>query len=243
MSVVNKAVKIILAQFEHAYQAGDGEFIPERFTERRTVDDFLDPQPDVLMEHVNEAEQIRLESEMLLGLYQPMQSPGTLILNSQNLRRFFWALMHELQSKGYSPTEKDLEAAAWFIAYKTYHHEKFHYASNVMRVLFGSCFDSFKEEALAVAFSYRLLADEKWYPRQMNPSICNFLLDRAFQYRSPGYRDWHLYKVDASLKDGLQEYFFPPSVGFLRKNGVPTGDLIFSMLKVGPGTALVEKII
>jgi len=66
------------------------------------------------------------------------------------------------------------------------------------------------------------------------------LIREAFNYRSPGYRDWKLYSDEASFKESLLNYVQPGNYVFLRNSGTAVEELIYSMI----GTArngFVEK--
>ncbi|WP_295407187.1 hypothetical protein [uncultured Thiocystis sp.] len=77
---------------------------------------------------------------------------------------------------------------------KTHQHELFHFHCDVLRQLLGGQYHRLHEEALAVAWSRLKIIEQPWNSRigRMNRVFYHQLLDAAFAYRSPGYRDWVL---------------------------------------------------
>ncbi len=136
-----------------------------------------------------------------------------MLLLRRNLRAFFWRLVKELRPGLPYLTPLDLKGALVLVVTKTHQHELFHFHSDVLRYLFGGRFDPLLEEALAVAWS-RLQITNKWTRRyaidEMNRVFCDHLLPLAFDYRSPGYRDWHLYADQARFQAALLDYLAPP---------------------------------
>jgi hypothetical protein len=91
-------------------------------------------------------------------------------------------------------TKADLEKIAFLVLQKTYFHEVFHFRSDVLRHLFNGKYDPYLEEALAVAYSrlqiMEMRSNANTFIGRLGGGIFNTVMDRAYQYRSPGYRDW-----------------------------------------------------
>jgi hypothetical protein len=199
------------------------------------LDAWMGPEPDVLREP-DDPEVLRriAEERRLLGGYVPMQSPGQVVLVRQNLRHFYWALICTLHPRVPYVTKSDLVAALELVVMKTYHHERFHHASDVFRQLFDSPFDPLLEEALAVAWARRTLIQTRavWNSKigRMNGLLYRLLMHEAFAYTSPGYQDWPLYADDSRLLTALLDYLAPPNHAELLANGVDLGPLVLSMI-------------
>ncbi|MBF0399125.1 MAG: hypothetical protein HQK78_20290, partial [Desulfobacterales bacterium] len=167
------------------------------------IESILNPEPDVFIERTIP------ESKTILGAYTPMKSPGVITLYSNNIKNFFWRIVQVLTRKlyGFFITKPDLERLAILITRKTYYHEIFHFNCDVFRLLFGCSYDILNEEALAVAYSRNTLKVERSNGNsqigRMNAVIYNTVMDRAFRYTSPGYRNWRNFPDEFSLKNGL----------------------------------------
>ncbi len=173
------------------------------------------------------------EGEEYLGRYIPMSSPGTIELNGPRLRGFFWSIVNRLQRSGHSFWKSDLEGLAHLTVFKTWWHEHFHLFSDIQSHLLQSASGARTrdlEEALATAFCYRLIMRErsKWQTiiGRIHASIFAPFLRIAFNYRSPGYRDWPQYDDNVRFADGLVTHFSPIRASWLEANGVPVGDLL-----------------
>ena len=193
--------------------------ILSQLTEGISLQEMLAPQEDVL------------------GYYTPMGSPGTITLHSSRLRAFFWHMVDRLRSRRSLPVAKsDLPSIAHLLATKTYHHEYFHFFCDIQRHLFpSSLYDRLIEEALAVAYAYRMINLERgrWQSKigRMGSVIYPPLLTGAFCYTSPGYCDWILYADDTRFSEGLCRYIAPPGCGFLESSGVSASTLLMAQLR------------
>ena len=176
---------------------------------------------------------------LLLGLYKPMRSPGTVLLFGDNIELFFWSLIREISRTVTFITPSDLAAANEVVVSKTYYHELFHYDCDVLRHMFGSRRDPLNEEALAVARARYLIEQErnKWATKigRMNGVVYGKLMDIAFDYRSAGYRDWRLYASEQSFRTGLMNMFSSATTNQLESNGVTVDGLLISSLGNMPG--------
>lgn len=113
---------------------------------------------------------------------------------------------------------------------KTHEHELFHYNINVLQELFGGTYVPEIEEALAVAWARHKITGGRWHRRGMNGQFHSLLMERAFAYNSPGYRDWVLYADEARFKPALLEYISPNNYAGLQANGVDMQQVIFEMI-------------
>lgn len=219
---------------------------PRLFAKIPPLEHFLSPSPDVAQHPEQAGEMLAMiERKNLLGIYVPMQSPGLVILGRQALRDFFWALVHRLHSALPYITHADLERSLRVVVTKTHAHELFHFHSDVLRRLFGASFDPLLEEALAVAWSRLQILRQRGQGNtkigQMSGVVLNLLLPLAYDYQSPGYRDWPLYADEARFKTALLNYLAPPNQAFLQSNGVDMEALVFGMLGAISG-GYVERV-
>jgi len=216
------------------------------FRDLPAPDAFLAPEPDVrdgLDEEVLPREMA--EDPSFLGCYVPMHSPGRIILSRRNLCGFYWSLVRALRHGLRYLYPRDLDGALHLVVRKTDHHERFHFHSDVLRKLFGSPFDPILEEALAVAWSRMQLLGEHGNSKigRMNRVFYNSLLDAAFAYRSPGYRDWPNYADAPRFKDAWLRYLASPNYQRLQANGVANlQDLTFGLLGQVEG-GCVEQLV
>jgi hypothetical protein len=241
MRAITQAIKIMLEPIKQVPEESFIEIGPESFYEPSDPGEFLKPEPDVDLEGRMHG---KISNPIWLGSYTPMRSPGKVILYANNLQRFFGGLMNDAFRDGLRPKKIDYEKGADLIAYKTYYHELFHYYADVLKTLFGTRYDSNKEEALAVAYAYRELSSlEKAYKVNIDPAIFDYLMDHAFRYTSAGYRDWPYYKDDNDFKSGLLTYISPTNAPFLAMNGVPVDKLIYSMLEAAKNPRAVEEAV
>lgn len=242
MSVLNLTIEHLLANLRDVSEGEYGELIAIRqFLDPASYEGFMNPIPDT------EEGTIVLEAPdiYMLGRYYHMQSPGKVVLYKHNLKRFFDTLINELLARTQYVTRSDLSAAARLIVLKTYHHELFHFDCNVLRIMFGSNQDRLLEEALAVAWSRLKIAEERktWNSAigRMNGVVYGILMELAYKYASPGYRDWPEYADEVRFKNGLVMYSKPQGYNFLIGNGVNIADIIFSMLENGKnGQGFIE---
>jgi hypothetical protein len=173
----------------------------------------------------------------LLGIYIPMHSPGTVVLFIRNLRWFYWRLLQSALRQVSKISKVDLNEAARLVVLKTYYHEIFHFDCDVLRHLNHSQYgdsDREREEALAVARARSRIIDDHKDGRttfgKMNSVLFNILLDEAFRYSSPGYRDWPNFSDEPSFKFGILKHIQPKNYPLLRANGVAVENLLFNQL-------------
>jgi len=101
---------------------------------------------------------------ILLGSYRPMASPGLITLYVRNLERVYWSIVREMARRlpGFPFHKQDLEFLVTFIVEKTWHHELFHHSMKVLRRLVNGQPYGPQEEALAVAYSRKLLRESAY---------------------------------------------------------------------------------
>jgi hypothetical protein len=212
----------------------------------RSLDRFKFPEPDVYLDPPAESLlRSRGEEEQINGAYIAMHSPGQVVLFRRNIQRTYWRLVCQLCRRVPYLTKGDLRAAAELVVMKTYHHELFHFYADVLRQLFGSTYDALLEEALAVAWARQVIIDARgtWNTKigRMNGLFYRLLLDEAFSYQSPGYRDWPHYADPARFQSALVAYFDPPQHARLDGNGVDVGQMLASLLGTVSG-GVVESV-
>jgi hypothetical protein len=161
----------------------------------------------------------------ILGMYEPMASPGRITLFGSNLRRFFWYIVYRLGRQGAPVLREDLQPMAQLVALGTYHHEYFHFFTDIQQRLFpGFQYDKLVEEALATAYSRQKVEAQRsvWQSKvgRLPGFIYYQLLKERFSYTAKGYRDWPNYSPWDAFLDGLVNYINPPQTQFLRSSGV-----------------------
>jgi len=153
-------------------------------------------------------------SPLILGTYTlglQHARPGLVTLYADNLKRYFHSLLWQLgEDFPHYPADRGIaEAIAEWTVEKTYWHERFHHAMDVLRTLFGARNrPDPTEEALAVAFSRRWLS-ERYRSASQRPlpqSLWLRLMELGFQYQSPGYRDWGRHVDEAGFAQGIIRY-------------------------------------
>lgn len=196
--------------------------LPENFSDRHLPDLLLDrnveppplsaflrPPPDVLeQEHPDEPFYGWDKSVTCLGYYRLMGRPGRIVLMQDNLLHFFLRLTLEIDQylSGWRWQQADFDSLVEWVVNKTYWHERFHHSMDVLRYV-GNVrrFDRLQEEALAVAYSHYYLNQKyRAYRRPIhNQSVLwAAFLHLAYQYTSPGYRDWRLFADEPGVKKG-----------------------------------------
>lgn len=237
MSIADTIIQRLVGEINALPRGGYGEVLldAQPFEDLPDPGIFLEPEPDVLEapEHPHPTRECG-EHPTLLGVYVPMQSPGRIILIEGNLRRFYWSLIARLWHRHPYLFPRDLEGAAQLVVQKTYQHERFHFHCDVLCHLLGGRYDRLQEEALAVAWSRAWIQQMQWSSKakRMNPALFIDLMEGAFAYRSPGYRDWVLFADRARFAPALLDYVAASaSVVPLRTNGVSNlADVVTAMI-------------
>jgi hypothetical protein len=223
MSILNEAVKRIMQMVEirePPEELSQGLiFDPE--IQKRILP--LEPNPEL----------IEAEGEELLGVYYPIASPGQIILYWDRIGSLFWHTALQISQRGYYLTQADLSNMAYLVSLKTNQHERFHHFCDVCRHLFGGHYDRLKEEALAVAWSYRYISNSSkaWNSKigSLFPQPYREVIGMIFRYRAPGYRDWVNFRSEVEFADGLTDYLIPPQAQILEHNGVDIMRLLIGM--------------
>lgn len=243
MKALDKTIDHLLSNLKNVTEGEYGELIDlEQFLNAESMEEFMNPEADTPDEGPVIYEEPKIS---VLGRYYRMESPGTVVLYKHNIKKFFDTTLLKIIRRAPFMTRADLSAAARLVASKTYNHEIFHFDCNVLRLMFDTPQDKIKEEALAVAWSrMRIIEERKAWQTQigrMGSVIYGMLMEMAYQYRSPGYRDWPNYADEISFKNGLTDYLKPSQGDFLMQSGVNVPELIFSMLGKGKdGQGFVE---
>ncbi|MCX6359568.1 MAG: hypothetical protein NT029_07180 [Armatimonadetes bacterium] len=196
----------------------------------------LGPHPEVI--HASERD--------ILGSYRPMQSPGVITLHWKVIGSLFWHSVLDMQRGGLYIEQRGIEVMAWMAVQKTYLHETFHHYTDVARHLFGGAYSQLEEEALAVACSYRDLADLRGDPRGKSARLSGLLFRelmlRLYRYTAPGCRDWVMYQTAQDFDQGLINYLAPPSVQFLHQSGVDMATVLGAVRRSVGTQGAVERI-
>jgi hypothetical protein len=249
---IDQLNKEITAEINRLSEGELGEVLldDEFFGEVADPDLFLEPPPDVLIDHPDDPDDpwwddYRRRHPFLLGMYIPMNSPGQVILFGNNLKWFYKSLVRATAPGIPYLTKLDLSAAWTLVRMKTHSHEMFHYYCDVLHGLWGGSYTSAIEEALAVAWARQCLQEQRdtWNTQigRMNGLFYNLLMKRAFVYRSPGYRDWVLYADDIRFKPALVDYVAPGAYLKLQGNGVDVEHLLLGLLAQCRG-GFVERV-
>lgn len=277
MSIASAITAEIL---KHIYVMETGEdgraLIPDQLFDVPDPARFLEPKPDVI-DVSNEELRSLGGSMMLLGLYRPMKSPGTVVLYSENIQNAYWGTIRNLIGN-HKITITDLVASAELMPLKTWHHELFHLDCDVLRLIFagrpleasvtvgGTGFrttlepavpfrdaaDRLEEEALAVARSYRVIADKikkiRAYSkigisRDSKDGFLAAFIEAVYDYRSPGYCRWRDYRSDADFQAGLIRHLNPGGSEFFSTSGVDIGPLLDGSLGHMPKRAFDQMVL
>lgn len=186
------------------------------------------------------------EGEELLGHYEPMASPGRLLLHQDALSSFFWHHARDIFRAGFYIEENDLKFMCHMVVMKTYTHEQFHHYCDVAHQLFGGRHDRLTEEALSVAWSYFQLEEyrRQWNSKEarLSAGIFRELLPRLLRYRSPGYRDWVNFRVRADFDAELIRYTGPGSSTRLEHSGIDMNAVLLSIMEATKAKGVVEEI-
>lgn len=225
MNILNEAVKRIMQMVElrelHETEEPARGIVFNPVTQRRILS--LEPHPEL----------IETEGMELLGVYYPIASPGQIILYWDRIGSFFWHTALKISQRGYYLTQADLTNMAHLVSLQVYQHERFHHFCDVCRHLFGGHYDRLREEALAVAWSYRYISNS---PKSWNSKI-GFLFPQPyrevmgliFRFRAPGYRDWVNFRSEVEFADGLTAYLAPPQSQVLEQNSVDIMRLLMGL--------------
>ncbi|HIJ81287.1 MAG TPA: hypothetical protein HPP76_06235 [Desulfuromonadales bacterium] len=250
MTLVDETVKEIVKSLEPMESGDFGEIMiyPEQLEDAPSLDIYQQRAPDCLAHDNGNFDCSNDDiSPSILGCYSPMSSPGTLILFKRNLAQFYKSLLCTILPKVRFVSRSDIEAGARLVTLGTYYHERFHFDCDLLRNLFGTIKrDPLLEESLAVAYERLLLAadrkDGKSKISRMNGAFYALLMDYAYAYNSPGYRDWSAYADDVRFSAGLVSHLQPGNYSRMQSNGVALGEFLVGMLGKATG-GLIEKTV
>ncbi len=206
---------------------------------------FLSPPPDIDAEGEHCFGHHQHAQGILLGVYYRMGHSGTLGLYEENLEQFFWRILLEInaQFSHWRWSYADLKELSVWVVEKTYWHERFHHSMDVLRHLFNvNSFNTFNEEALAVAYSrYHLTHHYRRWPEEDQQVLWDAFLALVYRYSSPGYSEWRQFADESSLKSGICEYLNLPATTYLNTARVSVTDMLFDLIPVKTG--FIEKVL
>jgi hypothetical protein len=189
-----------------------------------------------------------IDTKYILGMYQPMKSPGIITLHVYNLRRFYWSVVKKLcqELPKYLFSRQDMEMLVDFIVLKTWHHEVFHHSMEVTRRLVDGQPYSRDEEPLAVAYSRQCLRGNTYKSNagRLGHLIFDLAMEITFDAYPPPYKDWPKYDSPERLKRGIADFLQPRNKAFLENSGVPVEDLLYRLIPIEKGFSeqlIVEK--
>ena len=242
MSIADDLAKEIRHEIDALKEGEFGEVLfDQQIFSVLPIEEYLHPEPDVV-----DGGETSLEKGNLLGCYVPMKSPGKIFLSRRNIKDFFWSLVLTVRNDIQYITKFDLLSGFQLVTLKTYNHELFHFNCDVLRACFGGSYDALPEEALAVAWARMKIMQERniWQSQiaRMNAAFFRLIMCHAFNYTSPGYRDWHLFADEMLFKNELIRYIQPTNYDKLLNSGVDVGDMIYRLLG-NIKNGFVEKII
>lgn len=160
-----------------------------------------------------------------LGRYRRMEPRGLITLNLPRLTSFFWHLILKLNVR-HPITVSQLHLLGQATIAKTYWHELFHHRADVCQLLLGGKRDPLHEEALAVAYSWDRVQRWPWYldEDQLPQDLITDFLFEAYQYTSPGYRDWQNYRNRCDFEKAQLSYVLhQASLRLLESASQPSG--------------------
>jgi hypothetical protein len=228
ISYIRNSFLLHMRDFDYIINLSD--FIPRAVMENLPpLETFMHTTPDVECEHN--------EDIILLGSYTFMRSPGLITLYGDNLVSFFWRVALEIDRE--IPNIRwqlnDFEMLSEWVIDKTLWHERFHHSMDVLRHLFNvNTYHRLSEEALAVAYSYNYMSD-KGCPNVKQCTIFGKFMSLAYQYTSPGYKDWKQFEDKKALELGICDYLSPNEAQELSGLEIPISEMVFSMLPVKNG--------
>ena len=234
IKIMHKEIDIIARMSEENLSNFSGEIDIQMVDEyivqnglSESAEPYLEQPEDVLLE-------VEQGSRILLGSYTPMQSPGVLVLYQDNMRNFFWGAVRDVLSRnrGIWISQNDLKYTAEALIFMVLWHEQFHFCCDAIRQLLGSTYNPMVEEALAVAYS-RLELHKLRYKHsrvsRIHPQFFSGIMQRAYDYTSPVYRDWPHYSDDIMFSQGLIQYFLSQG-NKLEHNGVNLSRMFNEMI-------------
>ena len=188
------------------------------------------------------------EGEEVFGHYEPMRSPGVLVLHVQNIKSVFWQTIQDLFQQRFHLETSYFQQIAQLVVEKTYIHEQFHHGTDVLRYLFSSSYNRQKEEALAVAWSFLnvtgALANGK-VKYKIPEGHFKKVVNRVYRYSSPGYRDWIHFQTPVAFDTELDGYINVVrrnEFNMLNLNGVATAPILRSIIEKVKDQGIIERM-
>ena len=210
------------------------------FEDALDVDVFSDREPDSLEESGSE----NIGSICLLGTYHHMHSPGVITLYRNNIEAYWRSLLKHAHRQFPFLHQADAERVLHVVVQAVYRHERFHYVCDFCRRLFGSSFDRWHEEALAVAFEWHWLKAEIWSSpvARMHPMLSHIVVDAMFRHTSKGYRDWRLFANASTFSIAVGDYVHPKAASIFAGTNLDFGRWVLSHIADDGNKGWEEKI-
>jgi len=210
------------------------------FEDALDLDVFSNREPDSLEESGSE----NIDSLCLLGTYHHMHSPGLITLYRKNIEAYWRSLLKHAHRQFPFIYQADAERVLHVVVQAVYRHERFHYICDFCRRLFGSSFDRWHEEALAVAFEWHWLKSEIWSSpvARMHPMLRHIVVDAMFRHTSKGYRDWRLFANASNYLSAISDYVHPQAASTFAGTEFDFGRWVVSHVADDGNKAWVEKI-
>lgn len=216
MNIVNTVVNQIMAELPKLKSMENPEYEAPPFVDL-LPDDFLDGAPDLEVfqnPEPDSVESISNTPQNLLGLYIWMHSPGTIVLFKNNHDAYWRSLLKYAWRHFPFIDRASAERVLRLSVNVTYQHERFHYICDFSRRLFGTSFDRWHEEALAVAYSWRWVKsqeNENAHVGRLHPTLRHIVVKERFNYSSRGYRDWRQFADPSVFHAAVRDYLCPQS--------------------------------
>ena len=210
------------------------------FEDAHNLDVFIDRKPDSLEEGSYE----NIESICLLGTYHHMHSPGEITLYRKNIEAYWRSLLKHAHRQFPVIYPTDAERVLNVMVQAVYRHERFHYVCDFCRRLFGSSFDRWDEEALAVAAEWQWLKSEgaNSHVGRMHPMLRRIVVDAMFHHTSKGYRDWRQFANSGKFLAAVSDYVHPQAASIFAGTGLDFGRWVVSQVADDGNKGWIEKI-
>jgi len=252
MSIADTLIKQILADskwLKPAPLSGDDQFPEEPllstdfFVDAIELDEFRDREPDSF----DEPHQLEVEPRALLGSYHHMHSPGVITLYRNNIEAYWRSLLSHAYKQFPFISRKDAERVLHLLAHSVYEHERFHYMCDFCRKLFGSSFDRWHEEALAVAREWHLLKAQQQNGNstfsRIHPTLSRVIVRDMFAHTSRGYRDWSLFANPDTFIFAVRDYVHPGAAQLFAATNFDFGTWVLNHIGTDSNIAWTEQII
>ncbi len=204
------------------------------------LDVFSNREPDSLEENGSEI----INALCLLGTYHHMHSPGLITLYRKNIEAYWRSLLKHAHRQFPFIHQADAERVLHVVVQAVYRHERFHYICDFCRRLFGSSFDRWHEEALAVAAEWQWLKFEgaNSHAGRLHPMLRRIVVDAMFRHTSKGYRDWRLFANASIFSVAVSDYVHPQAASIFTGTGFDFGRWVLRHVADDGNKGWEEKI-